>query len=88
LAWACGSPSSWHRCPHWGVLLQGEFRIPFTEGRVETVRAGDAYYLRPGHRFEVTKDCEYIEFSPTAELRRTYETVARRNTADPQKPRG
>jgi hypothetical protein len=68
-------------CPHWGVLLKGEFRVPFTDGRVETVRAGDAYHLPPGHRFEVTEDCEYIEFSPTAELRRTYEAVARNDRA-------
>lgn len=72
-----GLPKNACHCPHWGVLLKGEFRVPFTDGRVETVRAGDAYYLPPGHRFEVTEDCEYIEFSPTTELRRTYEVVAR-----------
>ena len=77
-----GLPDSACSCPHWGVLLKGEFRVPFTDGRVETVRAGDAYYLPPGHRFEVTQDCEYVEFSPTTELRRTYEVVAR-NMARP-----
>lgn len=75
-----GLPDEACQCPHWGVLLKGEFRAPFVDGRVETVRAGEAYYLPPGHRFEVIEDCDYIEFSPTKELSETYAVVAR-NTA-------
>ena len=76
-----GLPDDACQCPHWGVLLKGEFRVPFTDGRVETVRAGEAYYLAPGHRFEVVADCEYIEFSPTNDLRDTLAIVSR-NMAD------
>jgi hypothetical protein len=72
-----GLPDQACPCPHWGILLKGEWRIPFTDGRTETVRAGEAYYLPPGHRFEVVQDCEYIEFSPSTELRETYAVVAR-----------
>jgi hypothetical protein len=77
-----GLPDQACQCPHWGVLLKGEFRVPFTDGRVETVRAGEAYYLPPGHRFEVVEDCEYIEFSPTNQLKETYAIVARNMGAD------
>lgn len=76
-----GLPDNACQCPHWGVLLRGEFRIPFADGTVEAVRAGDAYYLPPGHRFEVVEDCEYIEFSPTDELKATYEVVGRNSSA-------
>ena len=75
-----GLPDEACQCPHWGILLKGEFRVPFVDGRVETVRAGEAYYLPPGHRFEVTEDCDYIEFSPTKELNETFAIVAQ-NTA-------
>ena len=75
-----GLPDEACQCPHWGILLKGEFRVPFVDGRVETVRAGEAYYLPPGHRFEVIEDCDYIEFSPTKEMHETYAIVTR-NTA-------
>jgi hypothetical protein len=71
-----GLPGSACPCPRWGVLLKGEFRVPFVDGRVDTVRAGEAYYLPPGHRFEVVEDCEYIEFSPTKELAETFAVVS------------
>jgi hypothetical protein len=64
-------------CPHWGVLLGGEFRAPMSDGTVVTVKAGEAYYLPPGHHFEVVEDCEYVEFSPTGTLRETMAVVAR-----------
>jgi hypothetical protein len=72
-----GLPDDACQCPHWGILLKGEYRVPFTDGRTETVRAGEVYYLPPGHRFEVVVDAEGIEFSPTDQLRQTYEVVGR-----------
>jgi hypothetical protein len=76
-----GLPENACPCPHWGVLVSGEFRAPMTDGTVATVKAGQAYYLPPGHRFEVVEDCEYIEFSPTKELENTYAVVARNQGA-------
>lgn len=71
-----GLPDDACQCPHWGVLIAGEWRVPMSDGTVATVRAGEAYYLPPGHHFEVVADCEYIEFSPTEELQSTYAVVA------------
>ena len=76
-----GLPDDACQCPHWGVLLSGEWRVPMSDGSVATVHAGEAYYLPPGHRFEVVSDCEYIEFSPTTELQETYAVVARNEQA-------
>lgn len=72
-----GLPDDACQCPHWGVLLSGEWRVPMGDGAVASVHAGEAYYLPPGHHFEVVADCEYIEFSPTRELHETYAVVAR-----------
>ena len=72
-----GLPDESCQCPHWGILLKGVWRVPLTDGRVGTVRAGEAYYLPPGHHFEVVEDSEYIEFSPTAPLRQTYAVVTK-----------
>lgn len=76
-----GLPGEACPCPHWGVLISGEFRSPMTDGTVVTVKAGHAYYLPPGHRFEVVEDCEYIEFSPTETLQETMAVVARNQGA-------
>lgn len=76
-----GLPDEACQCPHWGVLLSGEFRAPMSDGTVAIVKAGEAYYLPPGHRFEVVEDCEYIEFSPTKELHETMAVVTRNQGA-------
>ena len=35
-------------CPHWGYVLKGRLRID-TNGQEEVLKAGDAYYMAPGH---------------------------------------
>lgn len=72
-----GLPGGACPCPHWGYLVKGEHRITFVDGTVETIRAGEAYYIRPGHWFESVTNSEAIEFSPTSELLRTVEIVHR-----------
>ncbi len=77
-----GLPDDACPCPHWGVLLKGEHRITYTDGTVETIRAGEAY-LRPGHWFESVADSEAVEFSPTETLRATVEVVQRIRSLSP-----
>jgi hypothetical protein len=72
-----GLPGDACPCPHWGYLVKGEHRITFVDGTVETIREGEAYYIRPGHWFESVTDSEAIEFSPSSELQRTVEVVQR-----------
>ena len=61
---------------HWGYVLQGELTLRYADGE-ETYRAGDAYYAPPGHIPSVAAGTEIVEFSPTAEYRRTLEALAR-----------
>ena len=77
-----GLPDDACPCPHWGVLLKGEHRITYADGTVETIRAGEAYYLRPGHWFESVADSEAVEFSPTETLRTTVEVVQRNMSSE------
>ena len=72
-----GLPDDACPCPHWGVLLKGEHRITYTDGVAETIRAGEAYFLRPGHWFESVADSEAVEFSPTDQLQATLAVVQR-----------
>jgi hypothetical protein len=64
-----GLPDDHCPCPHWGYLVKGSFEISWADGSPsETVSAGDAYYLRPGHLITALEDIEVVEFSPAEEF--------------------
>ena len=62
-----GLPSDLCPCPHWGYMLKGRLRMKTAEGD-QVFEAGDAFYWGPGHAPEALEDCEYVDFSPTAEF--------------------
>jgi hypothetical protein len=63
--------------------LKGSVSVKRPRGD-EVLRAGDVYYLEPGHIPVFLEDTEVLEFSPQAEYQRTIE-VAARNIAAMQK---
>ena len=69
-----GLPDDKCQCPHWGYLLKGKITIDYGD-REETITAGQAYYLPPGHVPRIDEPTESVEFSPTAELRKTMDHV-------------
>ena len=62
--------------PHWGYVFRGKLRFVYSDGNVEEVRAGELYYVPPGHTFEVLEDSETVEFSPRALLEAHFALVA------------
>ncbi len=71
-----GLPDDRCQCRHWGYVVRGRFRVKY-RGREEIVKAGDAYYLPPGHLPIFEEDTELVEFSPKAEYQKMLEVVAR-----------
>ena len=49
--------------PHWGYILGGRITMRYTDGTTETLRAGQAYYIRPGHNAHVDEDVDLVEFT-------------------------
>lgn len=76
-----GLPDDRCQAPHWGYLFTGRMVVDYGD-RQETVEAGSAYHIEPGHRITFPEDCEALEFTPTDELERTL-AVVRRNAAQP-----
>ena len=72
-----GLPDDRCQCDHWGYLFKGAFRVTYTDGTDEVVRAGDAYHLRPGHFVQTLEAVELIEISPVEEHDRTMAVLAR-----------
>lgn len=62
-----GLPGDRCQCPHWGYLLQGRLQMRTADGD-EVYTAGQAFYWGPGHVPVALEDCEYVDFSPTAEF--------------------
>ena len=74
-----GLPDDRCQAPHWGYLFTGKIVVDYGD-RSETIEAGQAYHVAPGHRITFLEDSEALEFTPTAELEQTFEAV-RRNAA-------
>ena len=49
---------------HWGYVVSGSITMRYTDGRSETLTAGQAYYVAPGHNALVNEDVEMVEFTP------------------------
>jgi hypothetical protein len=71
-----GLPDDRCSCPHWGYVVKGQFRVRY-KGHEETIKAGDVYYLAPGHLPIFDEDTELVEFSPRGEYQKTLEVVSR-----------
>jgi mannose-6-phosphate isomerase-like protein (cupin superfamily) len=63
-----GLPDDSCRCPHWGYVLKGRLTFRFADHE-EVFEAGDAFYLPPGHVPSAEAGSEYLQFSPSEELR-------------------
>lgn len=58
-----GLPNGACQEPHWGYVLSGSVTMRYTDGQTETLSAGEAYYIRPGHNAHVDHDVELVEFT-------------------------
>jgi hypothetical protein len=71
-----GLPDDRCQCPHWGYVLKGRLIWRFAD-REEVCEAGDAFYVPPGHVPEAEAGSEFIQFSPSEELRATEAAIMR-----------
>ena len=63
-------------CPHWGYVLKGRLIVRYPD-REETIEAGEAFYMSPGHAPEAEEGTELIQFSPTDKLAETETAIAK-----------
>jgi hypothetical protein len=71
-----GLPDDACQSPHWGYVIEGRLRVLLTDGAEESIVAGQAYHLPPGHNVVVEEDALVVEFSPTHDRARTMEHAA------------
>ena len=73
-----GLPDGLCPVPHWGYCFSGKLVLRYKDGTEEVIRAGDVFYMRPGHTFLTDKNegCELIEFSDTADFQAMEKALA------------
>jgi len=74
-----GLPDDRCQAPHWGYVFSGKIVVDYGDLE-ETIEGGQAYYTRARAQLTFLEDSEALEFTPTAELEKTFE-AARRNHA-------
>jgi hypothetical protein len=57
-------------CPHWGYVLKGQMTVRYGNHE-ETITAGDAFYMPPGHVSAAEAGTEFVQFSPADQLAAT-----------------
>jgi hypothetical protein len=68
------------QCPHWGYIFHGGMTVKYDDGTQEVLKAGDVFYLPPGHTVIVEEDIQLIDFSPSKELNEVMEHIKKRMT--------
>jgi hypothetical protein len=71
-----GLPNDRDQCPHWGIVMKGQVRL-ICDGKDEIIKAGEAYYMPPGHTAIAEAGTEAWEFSPNDKLKKTMEVMMR-----------
>ena len=70
-----GLPDDRCQCPHWGYVFRGELTFHFAD-HDEVYHEGDAFYAPAGHvPVHTEPGSEYLQISPSDELRRTSEVI-------------
>ncbi|MET7617078.1 hypothetical protein [Streptomyces sp. NPDC005408] len=69
-----GLPGDMCQCPHWGFLFSGRLMMRTPSGD-EIYEAGQAFYWPAGHVPVALEDCEYVDFSPTREMKEVVDYV-------------
>jgi hypothetical protein len=72
-----GLPDDHCQVPHWGYVLAGSITVGYSDGQEEILRAGDLFYLPPGHTPKTDEGVTFVEFSPARELQEVYDHVGR-----------
>ena len=66
-------PGGFCPIPHFGYCVRGRLHVRYQDGAEEVIRAGDLFYMPPGHTFtndkDAPEDVELIELTEFSEIK-------------------
>lgn len=69
------------QAPHWGYIIEGALRLKYDNGKEEVLKAGDVFYMPPGHTAVVEKNLKLIDFSPQEEFKEVVDHIEKKIAA-------
>ena len=73
-----GLPGDQCPSPHWGYVTKGSLWWRYDMDRNETIEAGEAFYVPPGHTSGANAGAEFVVFSPAETMGEVEAHMARR----------
>jgi hypothetical protein len=74
-----GLPDDKCQCPHWGYVFKGALHIGYADGSEEVLKAGQVYYMPPGHTVWTSdEDTAILILGPEEEERVVIEHIEKR----------
>lgn len=70
-----GAPGDMCQVGHLGYVVKGEMELRYADGSVETLQAGDAGVIPPGHVPVFHQGCEVLIFTRSDEAERDMDAV-------------
>lgn len=64
--------------PHWGYILKGSMKLKYDDGKEVILKAGDVFYMAPGHKASVMEDLKLLDFSPEKEMKELIKHVEKK----------
>lgn len=55
--------------PHWGYIVKGSLKLKYDDGQELVLKAGDLFYMAPGHTASVLEDLKLLDFSPEEQMK-------------------
>ncbi|MDX2048338.1 MAG: cupin domain-containing protein [Chitinophagaceae bacterium] len=70
--------------PHWGYIVKGSLKLKYDDGKEVVLKAGDVFYMAPGHKASVVEDLKLIDFSPEKQMKELISHVEKKIAASKQ----
>lgn len=64
--------------PHWGYIVDGSLTLKYSDGKIEELKAGEVFYMRPGHVPISDNKLTIVDFSPEKELKALFAHMAKK----------
>jgi mannose-6-phosphate isomerase-like protein (cupin superfamily) len=72
-----GLPHDMCNSPHWGYMIEGSADLVYADGKTETVKAGEVFYMPAPHTGKTETGAKFVDFSPDEDFTMLMDQIAK-----------
>jgi len=76
-----GLPGDMCTSDHWGYVIDGSLRVIYPDGRQETFKAGEVFYMPAPHTVVIDEHMKMVDFSSDREIQPVMDHITQKLTA-------